>query len=248
MDNNRNAIEIRHLTKVFKTRKSTLTAVDDLSLDIKKGEIFGLLGSNGAGKTTTVRMLCGLAQPTSGTARIMGKDILTQSTDAKQLINISPQEAAVAANLTVRENLELNTILYGYDKQYARNKADEIMQRFSLMGYADTRAKKLSGGYAHRLSIAMALVSDPQVLFLDEPTLGLDVRARHDLLNIIDKLKGSITIVLTTHYLEEVARLCDTIAVIHNGKLKAQGNLEHLKNLTGKTDLDEIFLDLTEEG
>ena len=192
------AIELNQLTKRYKER----TAVDALSLRIGQGEFFSLLGQNGAGKTTTIRMLCGLTPPSGGSASILGHDIVTDAAAGKALLNVSPQETAVAGKLTVRENIVLMARLYGAETAAAEKRADALLAEFSLDDRAGEMARRLSGGMQRRLSIAMALVTDPRVLFLDEPTLGLDVRARRELWKHIRALKGKVTVVLTTHDLE----------------------------------------------
>lgn len=237
------AIEIINLTKKFKE----LTAVDNLSLNIEKGELFALLGQNGAGKTTAIRMLCCLAEPTSGDAILLGDSILKNTEAVKKKLNISPQETAVAPKLSVRENLEMAARIYGSEKPEAKAKAEKMIDEFGLRERAKDRSKKLSGGMQRRLSIAMALISDPEILFLDEPTLGLDVRARRDLWNVLNDLKGKKTVILTTHYLEEAEALADRIGIMHNGKLKALGTAEQLKESTGEATLEDVFLKLTEE-
>ncbi|MCY8523017.1 ABC transporter ATP-binding protein [Bacillus atrophaeus] len=237
------AIEIKNLTKKFKER----TAVDNLSLTIEKGEFFALLGQNAAGKTTTIKMLCCLSTPTSGDALMLNDSIVKNPEAVKQKINISPQETAVAPNLSVKENLEFIASIYGSKKQEAEQKAVEMMTKFGLLERAKNKTKTLSGGLQRRLSIAMALISNPQIIFLDEPTLGLDVRARRDLWKVLLELKGKITIVLTTHYLEEVEALADRVGIIHGGKLHALGTIDELKEKTGHSSLEDIFLTLTEE-
>ena len=214
-----NAIEIVGLTKTFGSR----TAVDALNLSVLRGETFALLGQNGAGKTTTLRMLSGLLPPSGGAARIMGHDVGEESLAAKQLLNVSPQETAVAPKLSVRENLELMARLYGKNRRQGANRVETLLQEFRLTERAKDRAKSLSGGMQRRLSIAMALVSEPQVLFLDEPTLGLDVRARRDLWAQIERLKGRITVILTTHYLEEAEALADRIGIMSRGRMQVVG-------------------------
>ncbi|EOP53208.1 ABC transporter ATP-binding protein [Bacillus pseudomycoides] len=238
------AIIIKNLTKKFKER----TAVDNLSLTIKKGEFFALLGQNAAGKTTTIKMLSCLLTPTSGDALMLGDSIIKKPTAVKQKINISPQETAVAPNLSVKENLEFIASIYGSNKQEAKQKAVEMMTKFGLSERAKNKAKTLSGGLQRRLSIAMALISSPKIIFLDEPTLGLDIRARHDLWKTLLELKGKITIILTTHYLEEVEALADRVGIMHGGKLHALGTIDELKENTGQSSLEDIFLTLTEEG
>ncbi|MEC1901982.1 ABC transporter ATP-binding protein [Bacillus atrophaeus] len=236
-------IEIKNLTKKFKER----TAVDNLSLMIEKGEFFALLGQNAAGKTTTIKMLSCLSTPTSGDALMLNDSIVKNPEAVKQKINISPQETAVAPNLSVKENLEFIASIYGSKKQEAEQKAVEMMTKFGLLERAKNKTKTLSGGLQRRLSIAMALISNPQIIFLDEPTLGLDVRARRDLWKVLLELKGKITIVLTTHYLEEVEALADRVGIIHGGKLHALGTIDELKEKTGHSSLEDIFLTLTEE-
>lgn len=237
------AIEIKNLTKKFNER----TAVDNLSLTIEKGEFFALLGQNAAGKTTTIKMLSCLSTPTSGDALMLNDSIVKNPEAVKQKINISPQETAVAPNLSVKENLEFIASIYGSKKQEAEQKAVEMMTKFGLLERAKNKTKTLSGGLQRRLSIAMALISNPQIIFLDEPTLGLDVRARRDLWKVLLELKGKITIVLTTHYLEEVEALADRVGIIHGGKLHALGTIDELKEKTGHSSLEDIFLTLTEE-
>lgn len=238
-----NAIELRGLTKEYKNR----VAVNNVTYEIKEGELFALLGLNGAGKTTTIKMLCCLAKPTSGDALIFGKSIISNEQEIKQFINISPQETAIASNLSVQENLEFIARIYGYSYLDAKNKAQEMMEEFSLKDRAHDRTKTLSGGLKRRLSIAMGLISDPKIFFLDEPTLGLDVKARKDLWKIIENLKKEKTIILTTHYLEEVEALADRVGIMTNGKLVEIGTIEELKEKYKKDNFEDIFLDLAEE-
>lgn len=237
------AVELKDLTKQFGTR----TAVNRLCLTVGQGEVLALLGQNGAGKTTTIRMLSGLTMPTSGDAFLMGHSICSDLAGVKQVINVSPQETAVAPRLSVRENLELMARFYGADRETARKKAAAQMEKFHLEERAEDRAGKLSGGMQRRLSIAMALISEPKVLFLDEPTLGLDVRARRDLWGHIEALRGSVTVILTTHYLEEAEALADRIAILDGGKLRAVGTVGQLKQQTGLSSLEDVFLSMTEE-
>lgn len=220
--------------------------MDALDLSIPQGELFALLGQNGAGKTTTIRMLCCLAHPTGGDALLMGDSVVQDAAKVKTHLNISPQETAVAPNLTVRENLELIARLYGAGKSDARQSATDMMAKLSLTDRARDRAKTLSGGLQRRLSIAMALISNPEILFLDEPTLGLDVRARRELWQILRALKGRITIVLTTHYLEEAEALSDRIGIMYEGRLRALGTAAELVAQTGAASFEEAFLTLTE--
>lgn len=240
----RNAIEIRKLTKDYKD----VRAVDNLDLDIHEGELFSLLGVNGAGKTTTIKMLCTITRPTSGDAILDGKSIALNADDIKKIIAVSPQETAVAKNLTVRENLELMCGIHGFDKEKTKRKTDEMMEGFSLHKVAAKRSSKLSGGWQRRLSIAMALISDPKILFLDEPTLGLDVIARSELWDIIRELKKRMTIILTTHYMEEAEELSDRIGVMKDGHLLAVGTAKELKDKTGEEKFENAFIKLVKGG
>ncbi|MGR7910665.1 ABC transporter ATP-binding protein [Lysinibacillus capsici] len=236
-------INIRDLTKLFKER----IVVNQLNLQIHQGELFALLGQNGAGKTTTIKMLCGLLSPTDGDATIDGKSIVQNTQAVKQVINISPQETAVAPNLTVYENLLLFSQIYGYKKEKAQQQVYDKMALFGLTPYQHDKAKTLSGGYQRRLSVAMALMSNPKVLFLDEPTLGMDIRARNDVWNILKHLKGHVTIILTSHYLEEIEALADRVGIMHHGQICALGTIQQLISETGKHSLEEVFLEKTEE-
>jgi len=239
-----NAVEIRGLSKMFDER----TAVDTFDLTIKQGEFFGLLGSNGAGKTTTIKMLCCLLQPTSGDALMMGNSIVKNPEAVKQIINISPQETAVAPKLTVRENLEMIARIYGNSKEQASQMADKMLSVFDMKTRAKDRAKALSGGMQRKLSIAMALITEPQILFLDEPSLGLDVRARRELWKTINELKGIATIILTTHYLEEAEVLSDRICIMDKGKVQIVGTAEGIIGIAGTKTFEDAFLMYTEEG
>lgn len=234
-------IEINSITKKY----GKLTAVDNLSLKVEDNECFALLGLNGAGKTTLVSMLSTLIAPTSGTAVIDGLDLVKERDKIRKIINISPQESAVAKNLTVRENLMLIASLYNLPDAKAR--AEEIIEQFNLGEKADVLCKKLSGGQMRRVSIALGLITNPRILFLDEPTLGLDVKARRILWDAISALKGKMTIILTTHYLEEVEHLADKIGIISRGKLKCAGTLDEILAQTGAGKLEEAFLNVTEE-
>lgn len=229
-------IEIRGLTKKYKD----VTAVDSIDLDIKTGELFALLGVNGAGKTTTIKMLCGLTSPTAGKASILGVDIADGK--IKELIAISPQETSVAPNLTVSENLRLMCGAYGFSKEKTAEKCAEMLQKLALSEVSGKKAFKLSGGYMRRLSIAMALISEPKVLFLDEPTLGIDVLARAELWELIESLKGDMTVILTTHYMEEAERLSDRVGIMKSGKLIAVGTAEELKTEAGAEKFEEAFV------
>lgn len=238
-----NAIEITGLTKKYKKR----TAVKSLNLSIEQGKFFGLLGVNGAGKTTIIKMLSCLTKPTSGDALMLGKSIVSEPHAVKEIINVSPQETAVAPNLTVRENLELIAGIYGNNGKAAREKANNIIDNFSLAEVEKDKAKTLSGGWQRRLSIAMALISEPKILFLDEPTLGLDVLARRELWSVIEKLKGKITIILTTHYLEEAEALSDRIGIMVKGELKALGTAAELISKMGTKTFEDAFVALATE-
>lgn len=239
-----NAIETNGLTRRFGSR----TAVDNLNLTVREGELFSLLGVNGAGKTTTIRLLCCLLRPTAGEARILGDSIVSAPHRVKEKISVSPQETAVAPNLTVRENLEFTAGIYGLRKDEAKMRAEKMLCDFGLQEAAKQRAKTLSGGQQRRLSVAMALISEPKILFLDEPTLGLDVLARRELWRAIESLKGKVTVVLTTHYMEEAEALSDTIAVMAKGKLRATGTSAELIARTGAKNFEDAFIALAEGG
>lgn len=238
------AIKTSALTKRF----GNTLAVDGLELSIREGETFALLGVNGAGKTTAIKMLSCLVRPSSGSAVVMGYDILTQPLAVKELINVSPQETAVAPNLTVRENLELICALYGLDKTERKVRADGIIEKLSLGKVEKSRAATLSGGWMRRLSIAMALITEPKILFLDEPTLGLDVLARRELWELIESLKGKMTVILTTHYLEEAEALSDRIGIMVSGSLVALGTAGELKAQAGKDNFEDAFVALCRGG
>ena len=233
-------------TKLVK-RYQNLYAVDNLHLEIRQGELFSLLGVNGAGKTTTIKMLTCLTRPTSGDAVVGGFSITKQPTKVKQLIGVSPQETAVAPNLSVTENLELVCGIYGFSKEESKAKIQELSDWFHLDSVIERKAGKLSGGWQRRVSIAMALVSEPQILFLDEPTLGLDVIARHELWDVIRSLKGKTTIILTTHYMEEAKELSDRIGIMKNGRLLAVGTTEELMQKAGKPDFEATFISIVKE-
>lgn len=236
-------IAIKGLTKRYKD----LTAVDHLSLTIERGELFGLLGVNGAGKTTTIRMLSTLTAPDEGDAVIGGYSILGEQQRIREIIAISPQETAVAENLTVREHLRLMAGIYGMERAAAQSRIAQLTDSFGLRQVLDKRAKKLSGGYKRRLSIAMAMIHSPQVLFLDEPTLGLDVIARAELWDTIKAIKGSLTIILTTHYLEEAREMCDRLAVMKDGRLLTVGSADEIMEQAGETDFEKAFVSLVRE-
>ena len=239
-----NAIETKGLTKRYKD----VTAVDGLDLEIPQGELFSLLGVNGAGKTTAIKMLSCLSQPTSGDALVGGYSITKEASLVKQLIGVSPQETAVAPNLSVKENLELICGIYGFSKEKTKLKIRELSEQFGLDAVLRRRAGKLSGGWQRRVSIAMALIGEPSILFLDEPTLGLDVLARHDLWEAIRGLKGRITVILTTHYMEEAEALSDRIGIMKDGRLLSVGTAEELKMRTGAKDFESAFVAILKEG
>jgi len=238
------AIQTLGLVKRYKA----LTAVDKLNLEIKQGELFSLLGVNGAGKTTAIKMLSCLTQPTQGDAFVGGCSITKQPESVKRLIGVSPQETAIAPNLSAKENLELICGIHGFSKEKTLAKINELSGQFSLHAVLNRKAGKLSGGWQRRVSIAMALISEPEILFLDEPTLGLDVIARHDLWNMIRALKGRITVVLTTHYMEEAQALSDRIGIMKNGSLLAVGTAEELCNKAGTKDFETAFVTIVKEG
>lgn len=238
------AIKINGLTKKY----DDITAMDNLDLCIEKGELFALLGVNGAGKTTTIKMLTGLTSPDGGDAFINDISIISNPKKVKNIIGISPQETAVAPNLSVKENLELICGIYGFDKKKRQNKINELSEKLELKNILDKKAGKLSGGWQRRLSIAMALISEPQVLFLDEPTLGLDVIARSELWNTIQELKGRITIVLTTHYMEEAEALADHIGIMKDGRMLISGTAEEIKQKAGKDKFEEAFIAVVKGG
>lgn len=238
-----NAIEIKALRKEYGEK----IAVNNISFEVEEGTLFSLLGVNGAGKTTTIKMLTGLAQPTAGDAIVCGKSIRNEMEEIKTLVNVSTQESAVAQKLTVRENLEFIAGVYGIKKEKSGAKINELLDKLGLKEVEKSKAKTLSGGYQRKLSIAMALVTEPKILFLDEPTLGLDVLARRELWNLIRELKKNITIVLTTHYMEEAQALSDKIAVMVKGEVRAIGTLDEILKLTGKANLEEAFVTIAEE-
>ena len=235
------AIVTDRLTKKY----GDVAAVDNLNLTVEQGELFALLGVNGAGKTTTIKMLSCLIKPTSGDAVLLGNSIVAEPSAIKEKINISPQDTAVAANLSVLENLELIAGIYGQDGKTAKKNAYEMAQKFKLEHELHKKATRLSGGMQRRLSIAMALISEPQILFLDEPTLGLDVLARRELWASIKALKGKVTIILTTHYMDEVETLSDRVGIMAKGTLKAIGTVAELTAQTGTAKLEDAFVALS---
>ena len=230
------------INNLYKKYKDTV-ALNDVSLEINEGEMFGLLGVNGAGKTTLIKILSGLSKKTSGEVKIDNFDIEKDMSKIKEIINISPQETSVANNLTVKENLEFFAKIYGSKND---NNLSHIINTFQLNEVLNKQAKKLSGGYKRRLSIAISLVSNPKILFLDEPTLGLDILARRELWKILQQLKNKVTIVLTSHYLEEIEALCDRVAILSKGKLLTLGTVDELKSKTNSSTFENAFISIVE--
>lgn len=233
-----NAVEISKLRKEYNGK----AAVDDIDIQIEEDSLFALLGVNGAGKTTTIKMLTGLVKPTSGDAAIFGHSIVREIDRVKKIVNISPQETSIAPNLTVRENLEFMAGIYGMDKDEIRKRVEEMIEKFSLGEVEKQRAKTLSGGWQRKISIAMALITKPKVVFLDEPTLGLDVLARRELWKEIKRLKKEVTIVLTTHYMEEAEALADKVAIMVEGKIRMADTVDGILKATKKNNLEEAFV------
>lgn len=238
------AIETKNLRKEYKD----VVAVDNLSLEIEEGELFALLGVNGAGKTTTIKMLSTLTRPTSGDAYILGHPVLKEPDKIKELIDISMQETAIARKLTVEENIEFYARLSGQNKDEIKATKEYIYNTFELNQVAKKAAAKLSGGWQRKLSIALALVTNPKILFLDEPTLGLDVLARRELWKTIESLKGKMTIILTTHYMEEAEALSDRIGVMKDGRMFFVGTKEELFDKTGKSNVEDAFVEIVAGG
>ncbi len=234
------AIKTDSLTKKY----GDVTAVDGFDLRVEQGELFALLGLNGAGKTTVIKMLTCLSAPSAGDAFVFGKSIVKEPFEVKEIIGVSPQETAVAPNLTVRENLELISGAFGFGKDKRERKIAELSNDFCLESVMKRRAGKLSGGWQRRLSIAMALVGEPKILFLDEPTLGLDVLARSELWDTIRALKGRVTVILTTHYMEEAESLSDRIGIMKEGRLLCIGTAEEIKKKAGKERFEDAFVAL----
>lgn len=231
---------------LVKQYKDTI-AVDRLNLTVRQGELFSLLGVNGAGKTTAIKMLSCLTQPTEGDAFLNGRSIISQASEIKFIIGVSPQETAVAPNLTVKENLNLMCGVHGFSKEKSKSKIAVLTEQFNLHEILGKKAGKLSGGWQRRLSLAMALIGEPEILFLDEPTLGLDVLSRIDLWEVIRLLKGKITIVLTTHYMEEAEALSDRIGIMKDGRLLAMGTVQEIKAMAGTEKFEEAFITLVKE-
>ena len=244
METNLHAIQINGLVKQYKE----VTAVDGLHLTIRHGEFFSLLGVNGAGKTTAIKMLSCLTKPTCGDAIVGGYSIVKEPKQVKRLIGVSPQETAIAPNLTVKENLELICGIHCFSKEKNEAKIKELSTQFALNTVLHRKAGKLSGGWQRRVSIAMALISEPHILFLDEPTLGLDVLARHELWETIRSLKGKVTIILTTHYMEEAEALSDRIGIMKSGRLLAVGTVEELNKKAETNNFESAFISIVKEG
>ena len=234
-----NIITIDNLSKNYKK----VEALKDISLNIEKGELFGLLGVNGAGKTTLIKILCCLTKKSGGNAYVSGYNLDNEVNKIKEIIGVSPQETSVALNLTVKENLEFFNNIYN---KSTNEELQEIVSVFNLNGVLNQKARTLSGGYKRRLSIAVSLISRPEILFLDEPTLGLDVLSRRELWKIIEKLKGKITIILTSHYLEEIEHLCDRVAILSKGKVLKIGTVSELNEITNSTTFEDSFVKLVE--
>ena len=239
---NQPAIGIEHLTKKYED----VTAVEDLSLQIEKGELFGLLGPNGAGKTTIINILCGLIKPTSGTAKVGHFDVQKETYQVRELIGVCPQETAVYPYLTGAENVELFGNLHIMTNETIETRRNMLLEKLGLTQEAKRKAEKYSGGMRRRLSLALALIHNPQVAFLDEPTVALDPQSRHAVWDFIRELKKeNKTIILTTHYMEEAEALCDRVGIIDHGKLLALGPPKDLVLKAGVTNLEEVFINLT---
>lgn len=238
------AIVMQGLRKTYKE----VVAVDNLNLSVQEGEIFALLGVNGAGKSTTIKMLSCLTEPTAGDALVLGKSVSRDKAQVKKVIAVSPQETAVASGLTVQENLELMAGIHGFPKKVQAAKIEELTELLKLQEILSRKAGKLSGGWQRRLSIAMALISQPKILFLDEPSLGLDVLARRELWTVIQSLKGRATIILTTHYLEEAEALSDRIAIMKDGKLLVCDTAENIKEMTKVDSFEQAFIKVIQSG
>jgi len=236
------AIVVKNLTKKYED----VTAVDRLSLEIQKGELFGLLGPNGAGKTTTVNILCGLLKPTSGSVYVAGYDVLKEPKKVKELIGVAPQVTAVYPSLSGRENVKLFGDLHLIPKNSLERNVDELLKKVGMTQDAKRRVGKYSGGMMRRISLAMALVHDPQIAFLDEPTVGMDPQSRHAIWDFIKELKKkNRTVILTTQYMEEAEELCDRVAIIDHGKLIALGTPKQLEDKHRAKNLEDVFIQLT---
>lgn len=237
-----NAIELKNVVKKYKNK----IVVNNISLNIKEGELFSLLGTNGAGKTTTIKMISTLIRQNSGNIKVLGYDTIEDYTSIRKNINVSPQETAVAMNLTVYENLDFMANVYQIKNK--KDKIDELIKTFKLEEVLNQKAKTLSGGNMRKLSIAISLINEPKVLFLDEPTLGLDVLSRKELWNTISSLKGKITIILTTHYMEEAESLSDRVAIMNKGNIIEIGTSKELINKTKTKNMEDAFISLVTGG
>lgn len=238
------AITIKQLSKSYKEKK----VLNDVNLTINEGELFGLLGVNGAGKTTLIHILSGLLAQNTGEVELLGYTLPKERNQIKKYIAVSPQETAIAPNLTVRENLEFMAGIQGYSKKEMRVKINELLTTFSFQPYEKQKSKTLSGGWKRKLSIALALISEPKILFLDEPTLGLDILGRRELWSLIEKLKAQTTIILTTHYLEEAEALCDRICILKDGHVKAVGTSQELIDQARVTTFEDAFVEIVTKG
>lgn len=239
---NESAIELDSLVKKFED----VTAVDGVSLFVAKGELFGLLGPNGAGKTTIINILCGLIKPSSGSATVSNYDVQKETAKIKELIGVCPQETAVYLHLTGAENVELFGNLHTMNKNTLKTRRDMLLQKMGLTQDAKRKAEKYSGGMKRRLSLVLALIHNPQIAFLDEPTVAMDPQSRHAVWDFIKELKKQgKTIILTTHYMEEAEELCDRVGIIDHGKLIALGSPKDLISKGKVTNLEEVFIKLT---
>lgn len=236
------AIDIKNLTKNYKKK----TAISSFSLDIYENELFALLGTNGAGKTTIIKILSTLIDKTSGDVKIFGMDLDKDYKKIKNIINVSPQETAIALNLSVLENLKFMALCYNINNK--EEKINELIEMFKLQDVLYQKSSTLSGGYKRKLSIALSLINDPKILFLDEPTLGLDVIAKRQLWDVINDLKSKMTIILTTHYMEEAEALSDRIGIMKNGKLITVGTSSSLIKKSGAKNFEDAFVKFIEKG
>lgn len=238
----KNGIVIENLTKKY----GDVTAVDGLSLQVEEGQLFGLLGPNGSGKTTILKVLCGLLEPTAGSAYVGGYDVQKSNGKVKELIGVCPQETAVYASLTGRENVELFGSLHGMPQQELKKSTDDLLERLGLQNDAKRRVGTYSEGMKRRISLAMAIVHSPEIAFLDEPSVGMDPQTRRVVWEFIRQLKRQgKTVILTTHYMEEAEELCDTVGIIDHGKLIALGAPGQLKEKFAAKDLEDVFIQLT---
>ena len=236
------AIKTKNLTKRYKAK----AAVNGINLKINQGELFALLGTNGAGKTTTIKMLSTLILPTNGEIKIYGLDIVKDQQKIKEILNVSPQETAIAPNLSVKENLEFMAGVYQISNK--QEKINELIRMFKLNEVLYQKVKTLSGGWQRKVSIAISLINEPKILFLDEPTLGLDVIARKELWSVIENLKGKITIILTTHYMEEAESLSDRIGIMAKGNLVAVGTADELIKQAESKNFEDAFVKIATGG